>query len=101
MYRIIGGDQKEYGPVTAEQLRQWITEGRLSGQSLVQAEGDGEWKPLSTFPEFADALRPQAGQASLAGQASRPQAAVWRALKSWRGGRRCKSDDALGSPGAF
>ncbi len=58
MYRIIGADQKEYGPVTAEQLRQWIVEGRADGRTLVRAEG-GAWKPLSTFSEFADALRAQ------------------------------------------
>jgi hypothetical protein len=79
MYKIIGGDQKEYGPVTADDLRRWIAEGRLSGQSLVQAEGGGEWKPLSAFVEFADALRPQAGQAQLAGAVCPPaMAAVWR-----------------------
>jgi uncharacterized membrane protein len=56
MYKIIGGDQKEYGPITAEQLRQWIAEGRVNGQSSVQLEGASEWKPLSAFPEFADTL---------------------------------------------
>jgi hypothetical protein len=56
MYKIIGADQKEYGPVTADQLRQWITEGRVSGQTSVWAEGTTEWKPLSAFPEFADIL---------------------------------------------
>ena len=55
MYKIVGADQKEYGPVTEEQLRQWITEGRANGQSVVRF-GDGPWKPLSTFPEFAAAL---------------------------------------------
>ncbi len=56
MYKIIGGDRREYGPATAEELRQWIAEGRLSGQSLIQLEGSGEWKPLSAYPEFAEAL---------------------------------------------
>jgi hypothetical protein len=64
MYKIIGGDQKEYGPVTAEELRRWIAEGRLNGQSQVQAEGSIEWRPLSAFYEFADALRAQAGPAA-------------------------------------
>ena len=59
MYRIIGGNQQEYGPITADQLRHWIAEGRLNGQSLVQAEGSGEWQPLSALPEFAEALRVQ------------------------------------------
>lgn len=56
MYKIIGGDHKEYGPVSAEELRRWISEGRLNGQSLAQSEGAAEWRPLVTFPEFADAL---------------------------------------------
>jgi len=58
MYKIIGADQKEYGPVTADQLRTWIAEGRADSRTLLQAEG-GAWKPLSTFPEFADAFRAQ------------------------------------------
>jgi uncharacterized membrane protein len=54
MYKIIGSDKREYGPVTAEQLRQWIAEGRANAQTQVKAEDGTEWKPLSTFPEFAD-----------------------------------------------
>jgi hypothetical protein len=34
MYKVIGGDNQEYGPVTSEELCQWIAEGRLSRQSL-------------------------------------------------------------------
>ena len=59
MYKIIGGDQKEYGPVTGDQLRQWIAEGRVSGQTSVWAEGATEWKPLSTLPEFVALLSSQ------------------------------------------
>ncbi len=57
MYKIIGADQKEYGPVSAEQLRQWVTEGRVNAQTQARAEGETEWKPLSAFAEFADVLR--------------------------------------------
>jgi hypothetical protein len=52
MYKIIGADGKEYGPITAEQLRQWIAEGRANAQTRVLLEGTTEWKPLSAFPEF-------------------------------------------------
>jgi hypothetical protein len=76
MYRIIGGNQKEYGPVTADELRRWIAEGRLSAQSLVQTEGSGDWKPLSSFPEFAGALAMQAGQIPSADVASPPVSAA-------------------------
>jgi hypothetical protein len=63
MYIIIGGDQKEYGPITTEDVRKWIAEGRLNAQSLMKAESDAEFRPLSTFPEFADlfGLATQAG----------------------------------------
>jgi TM2 domain-containing membrane protein YozV len=56
MYRIIGADGKEYGPVTAEQLKQWIAEGRANAQTRVRPEATGEWKWLSELPEFAAAL---------------------------------------------
>jgi uncharacterized membrane protein len=59
MYKIIGGDQKEYGPVSADQIRQWIAEGRANPQTKVQAEDSADWLPLSAFPEFADALAAQ------------------------------------------
>jgi hypothetical protein len=59
MYRVIGGDKKEYGPATADEMRLWIADGRLSSQSLVWAEGSAEWRPLANFAEFADALRAQ------------------------------------------
>jgi hypothetical protein len=56
IYTIIGGDQKEYGSVTSDDLRKWITDGRLNAQSLAKEENDTEWRPLSAFPEFADVL---------------------------------------------
>ena len=75
MYKIIGGDQKEYGPVTADELRRWISEGRLNGQSLIR-EGEGDWQPLSSFPEFADALQAQVGGPFAAGPAGSPAATL-------------------------
>ena len=56
MYKILGSDQKEYGPVTAEQLRQWIVERRLHAQSLVRLDGSPNWTPLAQFPEFSATL---------------------------------------------
>jgi len=56
MYKIIGADGSEYGPVTADQIRQWIAEGRANGQTQVLAESAAAWQPLSALPEFAAAL---------------------------------------------
>jgi uncharacterized membrane protein len=58
-YIIIGGDQKEYGPIPADDVRQWIVEGRLNEQSLMKGEGDAEFRPLEKFPEFADVFAPK------------------------------------------
>jgi uncharacterized membrane protein len=55
-YLIIGGDGKEYGPVTDADVRQWIAEGRLAAISEAKAESDAEFRPLAKFPEFAEAL---------------------------------------------
>lgn len=56
MYKIIGVDGQIYGPVTAEQMRQWITEGRANTNTKVQPEGATEWKTLAEYPEFAPFL---------------------------------------------
>jgi TM2 domain-containing membrane protein YozV len=61
MYKIIGADGKEYVPASAEQLRQWITEGRANAQTKAQASGETGWKYLADFPEFHAALGISAG----------------------------------------
>jgi TM2 domain-containing membrane protein YozV len=52
MYKIIGLDGNEYGPVSAAQLQQWIQLGRVGPQTQVRVEGGNDWQPLSSFPEF-------------------------------------------------
>jgi hypothetical protein len=56
MYKIIGADGSQYGPVSSDQVRAWITEGRANGQTLAQPEGSADWKRLGELPEFADLL---------------------------------------------
>jgi hypothetical protein len=58
MYRIIGADGRQYGPVSGDQLRQWIAEGRANAQTQAFAEGATEWKPLGGLPEFAGRFTP-------------------------------------------
>lgn len=54
MFKIIGADGQQYGPVSGAQIRQWMAENRVRAETLVQAEGTSDWKPVSSFPEFAD-----------------------------------------------
>ena len=56
MFKIIGGDRREYGPVTTEALRQWIAEGRANARTKVRAEGTTDWTSLGNLPEFASAF---------------------------------------------
>jgi TM2 domain-containing membrane protein YozV len=58
MYKIIGTDGRQYGPVNAEQIRRWLAENRVHAQTLVQTEGAQDWKPLGSLPEFAAGLNP-------------------------------------------
>jgi prepilin-type processing-associated H-X9-DG protein len=57
MFKLLGADQKEYGPVSAEQIRQWIAQGRANGQTRAQPADSTDWKPLAEIPEFSDALQ--------------------------------------------
>ena len=58
MYKIIGADGRQYGPVPDDKLRQWIAEGRANAQTQILAEGAAEWRLLGTFPEFASHFPP-------------------------------------------
>lgn len=65
MYKIIGSDGKEYGPVNLDQMRKWIAEGRINGQTRVQAAGATGFKAATEFPELglAAATAPAPGGA--------------------------------------
>ena len=82
-YTIIGGDGKEYGPITADDLRKWIAEGRLNAQSLAKAESDAEFRTLEKFPEFADAFAPNAHAAGRAAIACKLHWTVVDAITNW------------------
>ena len=53
MYKVLGTDQKVYGPVSMEQLTEWWNQGRVNAATLIQAEGATDWQPLSTLPRFS------------------------------------------------
>ena len=55
MYTIIGGDGKEYGPVTADQVRICIAAGRANPDTRAKALGTDDWKSLGDFADFASA----------------------------------------------
>jgi hypothetical protein len=68
MYYLIGADSREYGPFTADQIRDWIAQGRANAHSRVRRENETTWQALRELPEFADV----AGRPSGADQAPPP-----------------------------
>jgi hypothetical protein len=58
MFTIIGGDGKEYGPVTADQIRTWIAAGRANLDTQAKAQGSEEWRRLGDYPDFSTAPVP-------------------------------------------
>src|SRR5262249_52466853 len=65
MYRMMGADGAVYGPVSADQLRAWISEGRANAETQILVEGAVEWRPLRLVPEFSSCFGPGAPRTSL------------------------------------
>jgi uncharacterized RDD family membrane protein YckC len=53
MFTIIGGDGVEYGPVSADQVRAWITAGRANLETKAKTLDAEEWRRLGDYAEFA------------------------------------------------
>jgi carbonic anhydrase len=51
-YRVIGSDQKLYGPVTGRKLLDWIASGNVDEQTPIQVEGSTMWQPLISLAEM-------------------------------------------------
>ena len=60
MYSIIGGDGKEYGPVSADQVRSWMASGRANLATKVKLVGTDVWKSIADVPEITGSA-PAAG----------------------------------------
>jgi len=66
MYTIIDKNNEHHGPVDEATIRQWIAEGRVDAQTLIQKNessslygrgDDGEdFQTAASFPEFVDAV---------------------------------------------
>jgi len=52
-YFMLGGDGKEYGPIPADQLRQWAAEGRANATTQVRPAEGGAWSAFSAVPELS------------------------------------------------
>ncbi len=74
MFTIIGGDGKEYGPVTSDQVRSWISGGRANLETKAKRINDPEWRRLGDFPEFNESAAPLPPLATAVAPAAAPGA---------------------------
>ena len=59
MYKILGSDGFEYGPVSAEKIKQWIQEDRVEQKTPGMPDGEKDWVFPGSLPEFAEAFASQ------------------------------------------
>ena len=51
-YTILGADGQKYGPVTLDQIKGWIQEGRIGADTSVWRSDQTAWAPASNFSEL-------------------------------------------------
>src|SRR5688572_25583786 len=57
-YKILGGDGKEYGPATLEQMLGWVRDGRVSSATQVWRSDQNAWVTARDLPELQLAAPP-------------------------------------------
>lgn len=57
-YIIIGGDGNEYGPVSTEEVREWVQAGRANGDTRIKPVDAEDWGRLRDFSELEPNVSP-------------------------------------------
>jgi len=58
MFSIMGGDGKEYGPVSVDQVKRWLAEGRANLDTQVKRVGEEPWHRLGDCGEITGNVPP-------------------------------------------
>jgi uncharacterized RDD family membrane protein YckC len=58
MFSIIGGDGKEYGPVSVDQVKRWLAEGRANLDTQVRKVGEEQWRRIGDWGEITGNVPP-------------------------------------------
>jgi len=83
-YKIIGGDGAEYGPASLDELKAWIGDGRVSGNTQVWRSDIALWSPAARYAELQQALARLHASISPSGSALNLRSVgFWPRLGAW------------------
>ncbi|MGC8743187.1 MAG: carbonic anhydrase [Verrucomicrobiia bacterium] len=51
LYKVIGADNRVYGPVSGLKIIEWLNDGRIGESTPIQMEGTTEWQPIKSLTE--------------------------------------------------
>ena len=78
-YKIIGGDGVEYGPVSLEELKSWIVDGRVAAITQVWSSAVERWLPAGQYTE----LHPEIGQVAALASAAQSMGQEFARVGFW------------------
>jgi uncharacterized RDD family membrane protein YckC len=82
-YKIIGGDDTEYGPASLAELKSWIRDGRVAAMTKVWRSDLSIWSPADRYTElFEELAHLNASVAAMADRAA-PPAGFWSRLAAY------------------
>ena len=70
LYYFKAGDDREYGPISVDEIEDWKKQGRMNSESLVREEHSDKWVTLGSVPELGSQSQP--AQEALAQQTQLP-----------------------------
>jgi uncharacterized RDD family membrane protein YckC len=82
-YKIIGGDDTEYGPTTLAELKSWIRDGRVAGMTKVWRSDLSMWSPADRYTELFEELARQHAARTAAEERAQPAARFWVRLVAY------------------
>jgi len=82
-YKIIGGDDVEYGPATLTELKSWIRDGRVAGMTKVWRSDLSIWSPADRYTELLEELARQDAARSAEINRLSPPAGFWMRLAAY------------------
>lgn len=76
-YKIIGGDGREYGPVSLDELKGWIHDGRVGRETQIWRSDLNTWLPAAQYQELQSEV---AHLKSISGQTEFEPTGFWARL---------------------